>query len=346
MSWSRGAIVAGSVLVVLALTALIVAFSTNGERRTGATASDVPPPGTSAGPAGSTSPTTGPSATASPVASASPTRRSTSPPARSGGRPGPNNTGVPAGVQLRVVSGDQVFTKANQVISGLDIRGYVRIRANGVTLKNSIVRGGAPRCNAAVIFVERGYSATIQDTEVNPTQPNACLDGIWAEDSTLLRLDIQRVVDGVKAFDGVTLKDSYIHNLSRFASDPNQGGGPTHNDAVQTYEGNQNIWIVHNNLALTSEDNAAYQVTQDGGKVAKGLHIVDNWLDGGGCTLNFSHKGGPAMSGIEVVNNRFGRNMFYANCAILISNSTSLSKNSGNVFADNGKPIPPPDQHN
>jgi hypothetical protein len=343
MSWSRGALVAGSVLVAVALTALAIAFSTNGQRLTGATAADVPP-GTSAGPAGSASPTALPSVSASPLASTSPTRRATSPAPR-GGKPGPNNTGVPPGVKLKVVNGDQVFTKANQVISGLDIHGYVRIRANGVTLKNSIVRGGAPRCNAAVIFVERGFRATIQDTEVNPSRPNACLDGIWAEDSTLLRLDIQRVVDGVKAFDGVTLRDSYIHNLSRFSSDPNQGGGATHNDAVQTYEGNQNIWIVHNNLALTSEDNAAYQVTQDGGKVAKGLHIIDNWLDGGGCTLNFSHKGGPAMSGIEVVNNRFGRNRTFQNCAILISTKTTLSRNSGNVFADTGKPIPRPDQH-
>jgi hypothetical protein len=344
MSWSRGAIVAGSVLVALALTALTVVYSTGGQRRTSTTAADVPPPGTSAGPAGSASPTAGPSVSASPLASASPTPRSTSRPAR-GGKPGPNNTGVPAGVRLKVVNGDQVFTKANQVISGLDIRGYVRIRAQNVTLKNSIVRGGAPRCNAAVIFVERGYSATIQDTEVNPSQPNACLDGIWADDSTLLRLDIQRVVDGVKAFDDVTLRDSYIHNLSRFASDPNQGGGATHNDAVQTYEGNQHIWLIHNNLALTSDDNAAYQVTQDGGKKAADLHIVDNWLDGGGCTLNFSHKGGPAMSGIHVTNNRFGRNLSFAGCPILISESTRLSTNSGNVWADTGKPIPPPEQH-
>jgi hypothetical protein len=344
MSWSRGAIVAGSVLLALALTALTIAYSTGGERRTSTTAADVPPPDSSAGPAGSASPTAGPSVSASPLASTSPTRRPTSRPAR-GGKPGPDNTGVPAGVKLRIVNGDQVFTKTNQVISGLDIRGYVRIRANNVTLKNSIVRGGAPRCNAAVIFVERGYSATIQDTEVNPSQPNPCLDGIWAEDSTLLRLDIQRVVDGVKAFDGVTLRDSYIHNLSRFASDPNQGGGPTHNDAVQTYEGNQNIRIVHNNLALTSDDNAAYQVTQDGGKVARNLRIEDNWLDGGGCTLNFSHKGGPAMSGIHVVNNRFGRKMAFDNCAILISTKTSLSTNSGNVFADTGRAIPRPDQH-
>ena len=135
------------------------------------------------------------------------------------------------------------------------------------------------------------------------------------------------------------------HDLSWFANDPNQGGGATHNDAVQTYEGNRNIVLRHNNLVVGRNGNAAYQVTQDGGDVATNLRIEDNWLDGGGCTLNFSHKGGPAMSGIEVVDNRFGRNRFSKNCPSLISEKTPLSKNSGNVWADTGKPIPPPDQH-
>jgi hypothetical protein len=69
--------------------------------------------------------------------------------------------------------------------------------------------------------------------------------------------------------------------------------GPTHNDAVQPYEGNRNVLLRHNTLALSNKDNAAYQVTQDRGKPSQSLRIENNWLDGGGCTLNFSHKGGP-----------------------------------------------------
>lgn len=165
-----------------------------------------------------------------PAAAASPL------PAAALAKPGPDNTGVPPGTSLRVVTGDQTYTTNNQVISGLDIHGYVRIRAQNVTIKNSIVRGGAPKCNAAVIYVEGGSSATIQDSEIVPSQPNACLDGIWATNATLSRLDIHGTVDGVKAFDDVVLQDSYIHALSWFASDPNQGGTPTHNDTVQTFQ--------------------------------------------------------------------------------------------------------------
>jgi hypothetical protein len=273
----------------------------------------------------------------------------TSPGTLAAAKPGPDNTGVPPGVSLRVVNGDQVYATDNQVISGLDIRGYVRIRARNVIIKNSIVRGGAPRCNAAVIYIEAGASATVQDSEIAPSRPNACLDGVWATNATLQRLDIHGTVDGVKAFDNVVLQDSYIHHLSWFASDPNQGGTPTHNDTVQSYQGNRNITIRRNNLNPSTnagtKGNAAYQVTQDGGRAATNLRIEANWLDGGGCTLNFSHKGGPTpMTGIYVLDNRFGRGSQF-NCPILISTKTVLSQNAGNVWNDTGTAIPAPHQH-
>jgi Right handed beta helix region len=270
------------------------------------------------------------------------------PTARPGGKPGPSNTGVPAGTKLKVVSGDQVFSTPNQVISGLDVHGFVQIRAAHVTIRNSIIRGGPnPRCNSAVVWVraDAGASATIQDSEVDPAHPSPCLDGIWAVNATLERMNIHGAVDGVKAYDNVTVEDSYIHDLSWFASDPNQGGGATHNDDVQTYEGNKHIMLRHNTMSPGPKGNATYQVTQDGGKVATDLRIVDNWLDGGGCTLNFSHKGGPTpMTGIYVVNNRFGRHSVFG-CPILVSTQTILSQDSGNVWADTGKPIPPPQRH-
>ncbi len=327
-SWGRPTAMIGLALAGLALIGLILTLTVfePWAGPTSGAAGDETATG-SGSPAQTVSPQpVRPSPSASPSASPSPTRSATTPPRPTGGKPGPANTGVPAGVSLRVVTGDQVYTRDNQVISGLDIRGYVRIRAQNVTIRNSIVRGGAQRCNAAVIFVEGGRSAKIEDTEIDPTNPNACLDGIWATNATLTRLDIHDVVDGVKAFDNVTVTDSYIHDLSWFANDPNQGGGATHNDAVQTYEGNRNIVLRHNNLDLTDRENAALQVTQDGGGTATNLRIEYNWLNGGGCTLNFAHKGGPTpMTGIYVIGNRFGRDSHF-DCPILISTETVLTR--------------------
>jgi hypothetical protein len=292
-----------------------------------------------------TSRTPPPSPTHSTTPQSPPTTATSTAPASSGGKPGPDNTGVPSGTALKVVTGDQTYSSPGQVVSGLDIHGFVRVTAKNVTIKNSIIRGGTPKCNSAVLQISSSGSAIVEDTEINPTNPTACLDGVWATNVTLLRVNIYGSVDGVKAGDNTVVQDSWIHDLSWFASDPNQGGGPTHNDDVQTYEGNEHIVLRHNNMSPGPKGNAAYQVTQDGGQVSTDLHVEGNWLDGGGCTLNFSAKGGPTpMTGIYVTNNRFGRNSAYQ-CPILLSTQTILSQNSGNVWDDTGAPIPPPQVH-
>jgi hypothetical protein len=289
-----------------------------------------------------TPPLTTPSRTAG-APSPTPTRTTTAP-RIIGGKPGPANTGVPPGTKLTIVNGDRTFSSPG-TYSNLDIHGFAKVTATGVTIKDSIFRGGAQRCNSAALWIVDGASATVEDSEVVPANPNPCLDGVWATNVTLLRVDIHGSVDGIKAFDHTTVEDSYVHDLSYFAHDPNQNNGPTHNDAVQTYEGNQHILLRHNTFVLSKQDNAAYQVTQDGGRVATDLHVESNWLDGGGCTLNFAHKGGPTpMTGIYVVNNRFGRDSYY-NCPILVSTQTVLSSNTGNVWDDTGQPIPPPQRH-
>jgi hypothetical protein len=289
------------------------------------------------------------SASAAPSVSASPSATpSPKPSPRPGGKPGPANTGVPAGTRLTVVTGNQTYATDNQVVSGLDIHGFVQIRARNVTIRNSVIRGGPnPPCNSSVLWIraDSGASATIEDSEIVPSNPSPCLDGIWATNATLVRLNVHGAVDGVKAYDNVTLRDSYVHDLSWFASDPNQRGGPTHNDAVQTYEGNRHIALRHNTMDPGPRGNAAYQVTQDGGRAATDIHVESNWLDGGNCTLNFAHHGGPTpMTGIFVSGNRFGRHSVYQ-CPILVSTQTVLSQNTGNVWDDTAAPIPPPDRH-
>ncbi|MEO6513665.1 MAG: hypothetical protein ABIR37_03180 [Candidatus Saccharimonadales bacterium] len=271
------------------------------------------------------------------------------------GKPNATCTGVPVGTTLTIVTGDQTYSTDGQVLSGLDIRGNVQITGKNITIKNSIIRGGNLPCtnsnqNTAPLWVRSDVGATnftFQDSELYPSNPTACQDGIWASNITILRANIHGAVDGIKADNNITVKDSYIHDLSWFASDPNQGGGQTHNDGLQTYRCNSNILVQHNNIDLstTTNGNAAYQITQDYGIRCVNIVIDDNWLDGGGCTINIAHKTLANLTGVALTNNRFGRTREYANCTVLLSTQSTLSAYTGNVWEDTGLPIPAPQVH-
>jgi hypothetical protein len=275
-------------------------------------------------------------------ATPTPSKRSTPkapPPASRGGKPGAGNSGVVGGTALTVVSGNQTYSSNGQVVSGKDFHGYVKVTGSGITFKDCIFRGGTPSGNGALLDTEDGFNTVVEDSEFVPLHPAATIDGVWAKSTKLYRVNIHGTVDGMKAGPNTLVQDSYIHGTSWFASDPNQGGGPTHNDGIQAFDGVSGITLRHNTIDMsTSKDpNAALQDS------ASNVTVDNNWLDGGGCTLNFADHG-SALPGLAVTNNRFGRHSGFQ-CPILLSNLLSLAKNSGNVWVDTGSPIPPPQQH-
>ena len=97
---------------------------------------------------------------------------------------------------------------------------------------------------------------------------------------------------------------------------PNQGGGPTHNDAIQILEGT-GIHIVGNQLVAAKDQNAAIQITQDFGAVGD-LHMESQL--GRRRRLHVQHlaQGRRVADRRHAIGNRFGRNSFYA-CPILKS---------------------------
>lgn len=275
---------------------------------------------------GSAVPSRSAGASRSPAPAKSPTR---APVARPGGRPGPTNTGALPGAALTAVTGDQTYATANQVIENVDIHGAVRITGRNVTLRNAVVRGNTD-CGG---IVQITGSATLQDVEVVPDHPAACVDGVWSAGSTLARVNIHGVATGVKAGSGTTVADSWVHDL-----------GPVPVDAVRT-QGGRDVTLRHNVLTAGAKANAAYQVTQEGG-ASGSLKVDGNWLDGGNCTLNFAARGGgpTPLTGITVTDNRFGRDTRYV-CPILISTQTVLTTDSGNVWDDTGGALPAVQQH-
>lgn len=273
-------------------------------------------------------------------ATTSPTPKPAATPAtvsRPGGRPGPTNTGVPAGTNLSVINGDVVVTTPGTVIDAKDIKGALIIKASNVTVTRSLIEG---RAGSDSVVISAGSGILLQDDEVTVAHPAVNIDSMSVHGATLNRLNIHGGVDGMKLSSNSVVENSWIHGLTYFSSDPAQGGKPTHNDTIQIMSGS-NIKITGNYLQATSANNAAIQVTQDKGSTS-GLYIAGNWADGGGCTFNFSGHGPGGvkltMGGITVNSNRFGHATKFAGCAILTDLQTTISQ-TGNVFDDTGLPI-------
>lgn len=252
------------------------------------------------------------------------------------GRPDASCTGVPAGTSLSIVNGDVNITVDGTVIDGKDVRGFIIINADNVTVKNTLVRGRAPSGNGAMINIQSGSNILLEDITIAPATSYVQLDGVWGDNFIARRLDISGNVDGMKVGSNSTIEQSYIHDLVEFASDPNQGGGSSHNDGIQILSGS-NITISGSNISLTSDMNAGIQITQDYGYVTA-TTINGNWFDGGGCTVNIAHKVKSSLSGVTLTNNRFGRNSYW-NCPILLSTQSNVAM-SNNVWDDNGQAVP------
>jgi len=238
-------------------------------------------------------------------------------------------------VALTVHQGDLTITTAGATYSGLDIHGFVRVEAPNVTIKDSIIRGGVSTTDIGLVN-DTSSTATnflIEDSELVPSNPSVQIDGIKGWNYTALRVDIHGTTDGAKVYgNNVTIESSYIHGLVTYAHDPDQGGGQSHNDGVQVLSGTH-IRIIGNTIVGGS--NTALMVTQDHGIVGD-MQFNNNWVSGGTCTVNLTAKPLPSLTGISLLNNRFGTHQA---CSILDTLAVTLVA-SGNVYSDTGLPVP------
>jgi hypothetical protein len=251
-------------------------------------------------------------------------------------KPGPTNTGVPAGTQLTVYNGDLTITTPGATYAGLDIYGFVRVEAPNVTIKDSIIRGGPATSNTAIIYdlSDAATNLLVEDSEIVPADPSVYIDGIDGWNYTALRLNIHGTVDGAKMFGtNATMQDSWIHDLVTYQHDPSHGGGISHNDDVQILSGS-NLKVLGNDLEGGS--NSAIQITQDHGPLTDVL-IDGNWADAGSVTFNIANKPLASLAGITVTNNLFGH-AAVTGCQILYTAVTTIVA-SNNVFADTGLPV-------
>jgi len=251
---------------------------------------------------------------------------------------GPTNTGVPPGTTLLQHIGDIRITRPNTVITAMDIHGSVKIDAPNVTIRDSIIRGGAAPTHNKCIVTDtsgRGTNFRIEDSELAPSQVNVFQNDICGFNFTAVRINSHSGVDTADiAGSDVTIIDSWLHATTSFPVDPNHGGGPTHNDGIQITAGSR-IRITHNTIAGGS--NAAIQITQDNGHVSD-VQIDDNLLGGGSCPVRMNAKPLPHMFGIEMNANRFTGTSTNPGCDVLISRRVRLSA-AGNTRVGSDKSV-------
>lgn len=246
-------------------------------------------------------------------------------------KPGPANTGVPAGTALKVHQGDLTITTRGAVIDGLDVRGLVKVRAQDVTIKNSIIRGRPVDGNIHLVQNnDGGNGLTIVDSEISATHASPHIMGVLGQDFTLRRVNINNVIDQVTIVgDHVVIEDSWLHSNLHYTRDPNHGNTPSHDDNIQIAAGT-NLRFEGNRLE--GSRSAAVMITQGRGAVS-GLTFRGNWVDGGSCSVNIAERNHGPLRGLAFDYNSFGTATRHPYCAIIRPLTTQLSA-VGNTFTD------------
>ena len=248
-----------------------------------------------------------------------------------------SNTGY---IKLVQNLGSITVTEPDTVIEGLDIHGYVIIKAANCIIRRCIIRGGPPATQGqnALLNITHpdagGY--LVEDVTLKPDYANVRQNGIYVNrPGRFRRINLSGTVDGIVVYgNGVELIDSYLHDFVVYPSDPAQGGKPSHADGVQISAG-RGVRIT--GTTIEGANNAAIMVTQDAGTTGD-LLMEGNYLDGGGATINFGSGGAP-KTGLTVRNNRFGRHQRNPGMAIIRHPVQSPLTESGNVWDDDGTPI-------
>ena len=289
-----------------------------------------PAPSASPTPAPSASPSPAPSAVPSPDPSPSPappTGGQPSSPPKDPVKPSASTTGVPAGTKLTRYDGDLTITTPGTVISGLDIHGFVTVKAPDVTIKNSIVRGGKARGYALGLITNYGYdNLLIERVDVIAEFPSVYFDGIKGWDFTARGVHVVGNVDSIKIHgDNVLVEKSLLEDTVFYANDPAQGGGSTHNDNIQILRG-KNLRIIGNTIRGATNFAILGGAEQDDVT----LTVDGNWIDGGHCSLKLQTRKGWSQTA-TVTNNKFGPNRVVSSCPFTAYPAVSLTQ-SGNVM--------------
>jgi len=244
--------------------------------------------------------------------------------------PDATRTGVPAGTKLTVYNGNLVITQPGTVVDGLDIRGFVSVKARDVTIRNSVVRGAPTTKAQGLVTSESTGSLTIEDSELYNATPNWYVDGLRGQNIVARRLNIHDVIDTMHIYgNNVTLESSWLHDTLHYADDPSHSDG-THDDNIQIVKGD-NLRFVGNRVE--GAYNAAMMFTQGSGVVSN-VTVDKNFFGGGACTINIAESGAGAIAGLSFTNNTFNTDSRKGCAVISPVTTTAKTTYTNNSYPD------------
>lgn len=296
----------------------------------------------------STSPTSSSSSTSTPTksasASSSPSNNQTSSPSSTQtssalvgcwakpsacGYPDATNTGVQPGVTL-TPSGSRTITQNGAVVQNLLITGELDIFANNVTVRNvKIVATGGYHA----LYTGWNYSGIVIDhVEIDGRHLNPSVPGLVGSGFTATALNIHGTGDAIDIGDNVTIRDSWIHDLTVNSGD--------HTDGVQS-TGSDNDLITHSTIDATliggGVANSALIIGADLSDMGT-VNVTNNLLGGGNYTLFAGADPGYSSGVINFSGNRFARNARYGPCSFAPSSGHTIGF-TNNIWDSDGSPV-------
>ncbi|GAB7190142.1 hypothetical protein NUM3379_08480 [Kineococcus sp. NUM-3379] len=232
------------------------------------------------------------------------------------GFPGPHDTGVPLGTELEP-SGSVSATTDGQVLEDLDVDGCISVKADDVVIRRVRVRC-AEKERAITIEGER-ENLLVEDSEIDGRGSTEVAIG-WGG-YTLRRVNVHSTFDGPRLGSGVTIEDSWIHDIVR--------RDDVHGDAAQS-TGAEGVLVRGNSMNPTNtrtDDplNAAVQLgSENRGTGLSDVLIEGNYLDGGNYTVNV--RGDAEVDGVRIRGNVFGDGARYG--PLLVPESVEVEQDN------------------
>lgn len=243
--------------------------------------------------------------------------------------PGPTTTGVPPGTLLTPSS--TIFAAQDgMVIANRDIIGCLVIAADNVTVRDTRIRCYDGQFDRAVLADGDHFGTLLEDVEIDGGGTTDI--GVELDNVVLRRVNIHSVNDGIRFGEGLTLEDSWVHDLDEQAE--------LHPDAVQGISGKDVVlrgnYLDPTNSRTGDPGNAAIMLGSElGDMTSRNILIENNYIDGGACSLNI--RGDIHATDYVIQNNTFGDGATY--CSALIPRHIALG--SGNVDQRSGAEIVP-----